>query len=399
MPLDDIKVVDLTRLAPGPFCTMILGDLGADVVRVEQAGGGRFVRAQQARQGQADGSAQRRRAAFNPLDRNKRSIALDLKMPDAQQVLHRLCEDADVFVEGFRPGVVGRLSCDYETLSRINPRLVYCSISGYGQDGPYRDLVGHDINYISLGGALGMIGPEGGPPSIPYNILADYAAGGMHAALGIMAALMARQKTGSGQHVDISMTDGVAYLLAPIASAYFNGGTVPRPGEMTLSGGVPYYNVYECKDGKYLSLGCIEPWFWENLCRALGREDFIPIQFEEDRYPEVFDYFRETFKTRSRDDWWEHLRRAGDVAVGKVYSIDEMVQDPHLQHRGIVGEVGRVDGEAVRQVGVGPKLSKTPGAVRRLGPVTGQHTDELLEQIGYSPDEVASLRGQGAVSG
>ena len=203
--LKGIKVVDLSRMAPGPFCTMALGDLGAEVIRVEEPGGGRMARERGAGAEQAE---VRRRAAFNALNRNKRSIALNLKHQDAQGVLHRLVEDADVFVEGFRPGVVSRLGCDYETLAEINRKLVYCSLSGYGQDGPYSDLVGHDINYISVGGALGVIGASEGPPIIPYNIIADYAGGGFHAAMAILAALMARQHTGRGQYVDIAMSDG-----------------------------------------------------------------------------------------------------------------------------------------------------------------------------------------------
>ena len=397
MSLDGIKVVDLTRLAPGPFCTMVLGDLGADVVRVEEAGGGRRAQAERQRQ-EADGAARsRKHAAFNALNRNKRSIALDLKKAEAQQVLHRLCSEADVFVEGFRPGVVKRLNCDYDALDRVNPRLVYCSISGYGQDGPYRDLVGHDLNYVSLGGALGMIGPDGGPPAIPYNIIADYAAGGMHAALGIMAALMARQRAGLGQLVDISMTDGVAYLLAGVASEYFESGVVPEPGVMTLNGGTPYYNIYECGDGKYISIGCIEPWFWANLCRALGRDDLAPHQHDPARYPEVFAAFQEIFKTRTRDEWWEQLSGAGDVAVGKVYALDEMLNDPQLLHRRMVEAVGQVDGEAIRHVGIGPKLSRTPGAVRSLGPVRGEHTAAVLNELGYGRADVASLRESGAI--
>ena len=202
MALEGVRVIDLTRLAPGPFCTMILGDFGADVIHVEEPGGGRLAREVSRIR---DDSDDRRRAAFNALNRNKRSIALNLKSPDAQSVLYTLCSSADVFVEGFRPGVVRKLGCDYDTIKAINDRLVYCSISGYGQNGPYRDLVGHDINYIGIGGALGVIGTPDGKPVIPYNIIGDYAAGGMQGAIGIMAALMARYKTGQGQYVDISI--------------------------------------------------------------------------------------------------------------------------------------------------------------------------------------------------
>ena len=395
-PLDGIKVIDLSRLAPGPFCTMVLGDLGADVLRVEQPGGGRLSQTRPASSFASDPAEEGRRAAFDALGRNKRSIALNLKLPEGQQVLHRLGREADVFVEGFRPGVAERLGCDYETLRDVNPRLVYCSISGYGQDGPYRDLVGHDINYISIGGALGMIGPRGGPPIIPYNLVADYAAGGMQAALGIMAALMARATTGRGQYVDVAMADGVAYMLAALASRFFHDGMVPEPGAMALNGGAPYYSVYECGDGKYISVGCIEPWFWSRLCRVLGREDLLPLQHDEERYPEVFAALRDIFKTRARDEWFESLREAGDVAIGKVYSLDEVFEDPQLRHRRMVEEVGRLNGEPVRQVGIGVKLSETPGSVRRLGPVTGQHTEEVLSELGYGQEEIAALQGTGA---
>ena len=206
--LQGIKIVDLTKHAPGPFCTMVLGDLGAEVTRVEQA----VTKSDRGRHW--DDKKERRDAAFNALNRNKRSIALNLKHSVSKKILHALCEQADVFVEGFRPGVVDRLGCDYATISSINPRIVYCSISGFGQSGPYRTLAGHDINYISIGGALHAIGERGGPPAIPQNILADYAAGGLHAAVGILSALMARGHTGKGQFVDISMTDGVIYLLS-----------------------------------------------------------------------------------------------------------------------------------------------------------------------------------------
>lgn len=395
MALDGIKVVDLSRMAPGPFCTMVLGDLGADVIRVEEPGGGRMARE---RAGGIDESEARRAAAFNALNRNKRSIALNLKDESARKVLHQLVKDADVFVEGFRPGVVSRLGCDYETLSGINPRLVYCSLSGYGQDGPYSGLVGHDINYISVGGALGVIGDRGGPPVIPYNIIADFAGGGLHAATAILAAIIARGHTGRGQYVDVAMSDGVAYMMASVMSAYFSDGAIASPGAMSLNGAAPYYNVYKCRDGLYLSVGCIEPWFWAALCNALGREDLIPIQFDTERAEYIKGELRDIFITKDRDEWWETLSGIDNIAVAKVSSLDEVAADPQNLHREMVIEAGEVNGRPVRQVGVGPKLSETPGSVRSTGATTGQHTDEVLGELGYSAVEVAGLRESGAVA-
>ena len=310
--------------------------------------------------------------------------------------MHRLVEDADVFVEGFRPGVVSRLGCDYETLNEINPRLVYCSLSGYGQDGPYSNLVGHDINYISVGGALGVIGQSDGPPTIPYNIIADYAGGGFHAAFAILAALMARQHTGRGQYVDIAMSDGVAYMLASLMSEYFSTGTIPTRGQMSLNGGAPYYNVYQCRDGGYISVGCIEPWFWSTLCRAVGREDLIEGQFEPDRAEYVHGELKRVFATRDRDDWWELLSAMDNIAVAKVNSLDEAVTDSQNVHRDMVIEAGEVDGQTIRQVGIGPKLSGTPGSVRSLGATVGQHTEEVLAELGYSTERIAEMGESGA---
>ena len=394
MALEGIKVIDLTRLAPGPFCTMILGDFGADVIRVEEPGGGRLAREAS---GARDDSNDRRRAAFNAMNRNKRSIALNLKSPDAQRVLHTLCATADVFVEGFRPGVVSKLGCDYDTIKAVNDRLVYCSISGYGQDGPYRDLVGHDINYIGIGGALGVVGTTDGKPVVPYNIIADYAAGGMQGALGIMAALMARDKTGQGQYVDISMTDGVAYMMAAMASEYFREGTVPVPGAMMLNGGAPYYNVYRCKDGKYISVGCIEPWFWQRLCEALGLEQLVSHQKDESQFPQMLAALEKAFASRTRDEWWKYLRDFGDVAVGRVNSLDEVMADPQMMARSMIETVGNVNGEPVRHIGIGPKLSDTPGSVRRLGPTVGEHTDEILAELGFDNEAIAELMASGAI--
>lgn len=385
MPLEGIRVLDLTRLAPGPFCTMLLGDLGADVIVVEEPPGvGRRF----------DAVSNERTQAFNALGRNKRSVGLNLKEPRAQQAFLRLARGADVVVEGFRPGVAKRLGVDYETVKAVNPRVIYCSLSGYGQTGPYSGLVGHDINYISVGGALGMIGWPGQAPAIPMNIIADFAGGGLYAAFAILGAIIARGKTGSGQYIDMAMSDGVTSLLTFIANQYFAGGHVPRPGEDFLNGAVPSYHVYETADGRWLSIGCLEPWFWQELCQALGCPQFIPHQNNREKFAEMFEFFRRKFRERTRDEWFAELRQR-DICVAPVYSLDEVFADPHVQARGMVAELPHPEFGPVRMVGIAPKFSETPGALRRLAPKRGEHTDEVLKEAGYSEGEIEEMRAAG----
>ena len=385
MPLEGIRILDLTRQAPGPYCTMLLGDLGADVIVVEEPpGAGRRM----------EMGMSERTQAFWALSRNKRSVALNLKEPRAQEAFLRMAEKADVVLEGFRPGVVKRLGVDYDAVKARNDRAIYCSLSGYGQTGPYAGLVGHDINYISIGGALGLIGTAGSPPAIPMNIIADFAGGGLYAAFSILAAVIARGQTGRGQYVDIAMSDGVTSLLAFPASQYFAAGMVPKPGVEMLNGGAPYYAVYETKDGKWLSIGCIEPWFWSELCKALYCEDFIPQQMNREKHPEIFEYMRTKFKEKTRDEWFEELRQR-DICVGPVYSLDEVFEDSHVRARGMVTEVRHPEFGAVKQVGVGPKFSDTPGAVRTTSPKRGEHTADLLREVGYADGEIEEMRAAG----
>jgi len=396
LALEGIRVLDLSRLAPGPYCSMLLADLGADVVLVEEPAGAGGRSAEQAARRLLERDVSERAMAFDALRRNKRSIALDLKNEAARQVFYRLAETADVVLEGFRPGVMKRLGVDYDTLSGINHRIVYCSLSGYGQDGPYAGLVGHDINYIAIGGALGMIGWPDTPPAIPMNIIADFAGGGLYAAFAILAAIVARERTGNGQYIDMAMTDGVISLLAFVASQYFASGVAPRAGQSFLNGAMPFYCVYETKDGRWLSIGCLEPWFWEALCRALGREDFIPYQMSAEKYPEMFDYFRQEFKTRTRDEWFEYLRQF-DICVGPVYGLEEVFDDPQVRARNMLVEAEHPTVGKVQQVGIGAKFSQTPGSVRSLAPRRGQHTEEVLLDLGYSRQQIEELQAEGAI--
>jgi crotonobetainyl-CoA:carnitine CoA-transferase CaiB-like acyl-CoA transferase len=386
MPLEGIRVLDLTRLAPGPFCTMLLGDLGADVVVVEEPPGvGRRFDG-----GQSGG----RNAAFNALGRNKRSVGLNLKEPKAQEAFLRMADKADVVVEGFRPGVVKRLGVDYETVSARNPRIVYCSLSGYGQTGPYAALVGHDINYISLGGALGATGRPGSPPAIPLNIIADFAGGGLYAAYAILAAIIAREKTGRGQWVDMAMSDGVTSLMTFIGNMWFGGGHVVKPGADMLNGAAPAYNTYETGDGKWLSIGCLEPWFWKELCEALGREDYIPEQNNREKWPEMIEWLNDKFKEKTRDEWFEELRHR-DICVAPVLAFDEVFEDPHVKERGMIAEIEHPEFGTVRHVGIGPKFMDTPGKIRSTSPDRGADTTELLSDAGYSAAEIEEMTAAG----
>jgi crotonobetainyl-CoA:carnitine CoA-transferase CaiB-like acyl-CoA transferase len=286
-----------------------------------------------------------------------------------------------------------RLGAGYEKVRSINPRAVYCSVSGYGQDGPYSQMAGHDINYISFAGALGLIGPQDGKPSIPLNLIADYAGGGLCGAVGILAALMAREKTGAGQYVDIAMSEGVLYMLSGLVSDALSRGISAERGGNRLNGGAPYYNVYRTKDGKYFSIAAIEPWFWENLCRALALEDLLPHQDAIGaKKAEVEQALSDAFLAKTRDEWFEALKNA-NISVGKVYSIEEALDDPHAQKRGMVLEIeaSGIPESKVRQVATSIHLSDTPGEVRNLGSVTGQHTSNVLEELGFDAAAVADL--------
>jgi len=402
--LEDVKILDLTRVGPGPFCTMILGDLGAEVIKVEAppAVGTRQAGAFHSPVGEQG----KREAKYQAVDRNKKSIALNLKVKEGRYIFCQLAEKADVIVEGFRPGVVKRLGIDYETISKINPKIIYCSITGYGQNGPYSSLLGHDINYISMAGALDLIGEAARQPVIPLNLLGDRAGGAMNAVIGILSALIARTKTGRGQYIDIAIADSVISLLIWPTTNYFYYNVVPKRGETTEGGAYPYYNIFETKDGKYITIGCIEPWLWENLCREIGKEEFIPFRFKPEHlaYPpegrewhEVTSYLKQLFLTKTRDEWFELLGQK-DIAVAKVYSLDEVFADPQVLHRKMVVEMDDSAEGKVKQVGIAIKLSDTPGKIRSLSPTLGENTGEVLIGLGYNKREIDKLRQEGAVA-
>ncbi|HVC45551.1 MAG TPA: CaiB/BaiF CoA-transferase family protein [Candidatus Binataceae bacterium] len=396
-PLSGIKIIDLTKLAPGPHCTMILGDLGADIIKVEEPGAPTGRRAEQ---GGATGKVKRvvgfGSVPTNALARNKKSIGLNLKSGPGKEIFVRLAQRADVVVEEFRPGVAKRLGIGYDVLSVRNPRLIYCAVTGFGQTGPYKDLVGHDLNYIAHSGALSLIGRRDQPPTIPLNLLADYAGGGMHAAIGVLAALVARGQTGRGQFVDIAMLDGVMLLIAQALSTYYTNDKIPRRGNTSMDGAAPYYNLYETSDGKTITIGSVEPWFYANLCRAMGCEQYITDQNNHAKWTEMQEHLAGLFKTRTRDQWWEHLIKA-DICVGRMLTLDELADDPQIRARNMIVEVETPTGEKVRQVGISVKLSETPGSIRSLAARLGEHTEEVLGDLGYSMADIARWREEGAI--
>ena len=393
--LDGLTIIDLSRFAPGFYVSQYFGDMGADVIKIDEP----------PPKGRRGGFTDRpleykdvkdvRGAALNTLERNKRRITLNLKDEAARGVFYRLVERADVVLEGNRPGVAKRLGVDYETCREINDRIIYCSLTGYGQDGPYEQRAGHDINYISTGGALGITGTANGAPAIPGNVIADYAGGSQFVIIGVLTALIARGTTGKGQFVDIAMTDGVFSLLTQFVQQYLNDGVTPQPGQTRLTGAEPHYSVYEAKDGRWIGIGANEPWFYANVCRLIGRGDLADCQHDLDRKEEIRQAFAEAFKTKTAQEWHDLLADE-DTCVTKVLDFGEVLRDPQLAHRGMVLDLEHPEAGKVKQVGFPVKLSATPGGIRRFAGLKGADTDAILAELGYSPEETARLRDSGA---
>ena len=388
-PLEGIRVLDLSRLLPGGFCSLLLADFGAEVLKVEDTGMGDYIRWSPPYYEGAEDSA--KSALFLSLNRNKRSVRLNLKSDEGREVLLKLVREYDVVLESFRPGVLDRLGVGFERMREENPKLVYCAITGYGQDGPLRDRSGHDMNYLGLVGLLGLTGEKDGPPVQAAGQIADIGGGALMAAFGILAAL----RSGKGQVVDVSMADGALSWLAMVAARYFADGAVPQRGSLELAGGLLCYRPYACADG-HVSLGALEPKFWQAWCRGVGREDLIEKQFEapgSDAHAEVERIFME----RTRDEWTTFASEH-DCCLEPVLDLDEALDSDLVRAREMVVELDQ-HGVPVKQLGVPVKLSETPGTVRSPGPALGEHTREVLEALGYGDDDIARLEDAGAVAG
>jgi crotonobetainyl-CoA:carnitine CoA-transferase CaiB-like acyl-CoA transferase len=383
-PLHGVRVLDLTRLLPGNYCTLLLADLGADVVKVEEPGRGDYIRWTPP---MVDGEG----AIHRALNRGKRSVTIDLKAPEGADLLKRLARGADALVESYRPGVMDRLGVGPDVLAAANPRLVYCSLTGYGQDGPYRDRVGHDINYIGYAGVLAAGGPPEGPPALPSVQVGDFG-GGMAAALGLVACLGDAVRTGRGRFVDVSMLDVAMSWTGVLLGWYLATGQPPPPGGTPLAGGLASYRVYRCADGRYLAVGALEPRFWRALCEALEVPELVDAQLDPARQEELAATLARIFGDRPRDSWVAALSDL-EACVSPVNDVGEAVEDPQVRHRALVAEV---DGRAV---GPGPAIRVAGGGPRpfRPAPALGEHTDEVLGAAGLSAEEVGRLREQGVV--
>ena len=376
-PLEGKKIIEIAGIGPGPFCAMVLSDLGAEVIRVDRV------------------SAVPNEFPATPgvdlLNRGRKSVAFDLKNQDGIKALLRLVEEADAFIEGFRPGVAERLGIGPEVCLERNPRLVYGRMTGWGQTGPYSNMAGHDINYIALSGVLGTIGREGEPPVPPVNLVGDFGGGGMLLALGICAAFVEVQTSGKGQVVDAAMTDGSA-LLATMIHTFLSMGVWGDRGTNMLDTGAPFYDVYECADGEYISLGSIEPQFYAELLRITGLDqEELPKQMDRSQWPKMKLKIAETIRSKTRDQWVE-LMEGTDVCFAPVLSPSEACAHPHNVERETFVEVA-----GVKQPAPAPRFSRTPGVIDGPPPHPGEHTEEVLSSWGFSENEIQNLRNIDAV--
>lgn len=387
-PLDGLRVLDLSRLMPGPLCTMILGDLGADVIKVEQPEIGDYARSAPPLLGNTG-------SAFLMLNRNKRSITLNLKKAEGQEILRKLAAKADVFVESYRPGVAERLGVGYQAISQVNERIIYCSISGFGQSGPYRDLVGHDLTYTAYSGAIGATGSKDGPPVIPAIQVSDIQAA-MYATIAITAALYRREKAGKGEFIDISLMDAaVASMIMPM-SFHLAGESTER-GSSFLSGGAPFYNIYETADRKYVAIAPLEPKFWIELCSVLRLEKYQDKQLtSEAEANRIREDLAGIFRQKTRDEWVKILNER-EIPCAPIYDVREVLADPHVRSRKMIFEMETEAFGRLNQLATPIRVSHSPLTARSPPPRLGEHTLQILQELGYSMSDVERLKSAGAI--
>ena len=387
-PLAGIRVLDLTRLLPGPVCTLHLADLGADVIKIEDTGAGDYARTLGAKEGATA-------PVFQAINRNKRGMCLDLKKAEGVEVFLRLARDAQVIVESFRPGVVERLGVGYAACRKVNAAIVYCAISGYGQDGPYRDRAGHDINYCGYAGLVDQIGIAGDDPAIPNLQVADILGGAVVPAMGILAALVDAQRTGQGRYVDVAMTEGVlVHNLQALAAVVTTGKALPRGADF-LSGREPCYATYRTADGRYMAVGALEKKFWNRVCEVLERPDLKACHWEARTKSAEWGVaqMREIFASRPQA-WWDEKFSKEDCCVTPVLRLEESLDDPQVKARDMV-----VMHEGALQFAPPLKLSEYVFSIERDAPRAGEHSEDILREAGYAPAEIEALRAAAVILG
>ncbi len=387
--LEGIRVLDLSQLLPGSLCSQMLADLGADVIKVENPRGGDSFRHARPLVGK-DGSF------FHIANRNKRSMTVNLKEQAGLEIVLRMIPDTDVLIENFRPGVIEKIGLGYEKLKEINPRLVYCSLTSFGQDGPYRDRPAHDLNVLSISGILDLLGHREESPIVPVVQIAGVS-GSLHAVIGILASLFSRERNGRGQCIDASILDSLSPFLSLVMSQYLTDGILHRRREPSLGGGSANYNVYRTKDGKYISLGCVEEKFWAGFCRAVNREDMIgDIHAPPPRQKEMIAEVRAIFAKRSQKEWMEILA-GSDTCFAPVNDLDEALRDSQITHRGLWFKGGHPAEGEVPQQSFPVKFSDYQPGWKSHPPGLGEHTREILKEIGYQEDAVADLAERGII--
>jgi len=393
LPLSGIRVLDLSRLLPGPMCTLHLADLGADVIKIEDTGAGDYARTMGEMKGAGDSAMS---DFFAVINRNKRAVCLDLKKPEGVAAFLRLVKTAQVIVESFRPGVMDKLGVGYEAVKAINPQIVFCAISGYGQTGPYREHAGHDINYLGYAGIAEQIGAAGGPPTLLGFQIADLLGGAMTPAFAIMAALFDAQRSGQGRFVDVSMTDAVlAHSIMPLLGV-LRTGSAPARGADMLSGGIPAYNVYATKDGRHMACGSLEPKFWQKTCEVLGLPHLEKRGWVEGSDAQrVHTEVQAAFAAKTQAEWTP-IFEAADCCVSPILPMQEALGNEQIRARGMVVESDHPTFGRHKQFAPPFKLSEYDFAIERHAPGRGAHSDELLREVGYSDVEIAAMRGRGA---
>ena len=389
--LENLKILDFTTLVPGPFATMMLADMGAEVLRIESPTRPDLLRNMPPF---ADGQS----TAHGTLNRNKRSIALDLKNPEAVAIAKRLVEDYDIVIEQFRPGVMQRLGLGYEQLHKINPKLIYCSVTGYGQTGPYRNRAGHDNNYLSISGLNGYSGRDGDRTPIMGMPVADIAGGSLHAVIGILAAVNQRHISGEGQQIDISMTDAMFSLNALFGSTYLSAGVEPTSGSMSLNGG-SFYDYYQTSDNRYLSIGSLEPQFFQVLCQTLGDDELLTLANQQDSETQkALRAKLDTIIATKTLAQWREIFKDREACVEPVLTFAEACEYQDSAQREMIVDVKTPNGGSQRQVGSALKLSKSAPEYGVSGGAIGQHSSEILADLGFDKDAIATLRSSGAVA-